>query len=143
MPQAQLLAYYRLADVCLVTPLVDGMNLVAKEYVTVQDATDGSGVLVLSEFAGAAEELREALPCNPFDVDGLAATIDLALELTPDDRRWRMKRMASVVARHDVFAWVDDELARLERGVDTTTPRAACSTTADRAEPRARSGAPR
>jgi Glycosyltransferase family 20 len=77
----RLLAYYRLADVCLVTPLADGMNPVAKEFVTAQAACGGSGALVLSEFTGAAVELREALPCNPFDVAGLADTIEHALEL--------------------------------------------------------------
>ena len=106
----RLLAYYRAADVCLVTPLRDGMNLVSKEYVTVQGATHGNGVLVLSEFTGAAHELREALPCNPFDVDGLAGTISLALELDEDDRRARIERMAARVHGHDVFAWLDDEL---------------------------------
>ena len=70
LSRVQLLAYYRLADVCLVTPLADGMNLVAKEFVTVQAAVSGTGALVLSEFTGAATELTEALPCNPFDVTG-------------------------------------------------------------------------
>ena len=111
----QLLAYYRLADACLVTPLADGMNLVAKEFVTVQGATEGTGALVLSEFAGAIEELREALPCNPFDVEGLAGTIDLALELTEGDRRDRVMRMSERVARNDVVAWVERELAELTR----------------------------
>jgi trehalose 6-phosphate synthase len=107
----RLLAYYRAAEVCLVTPLQDGMNLVAKEYVTVQAATEGTGVLVLSEFTGAIEELPEALPCNPFDLEGLAGTISLALELDEDDRRSRLERMAATVHRHDVFAWLDQELA--------------------------------
>jgi trehalose-6-phosphate synthase len=106
----RLLAYYRLADVCLVTPLHDGMNLVAKEFVTAQGATGGSGVLVLSEFTGAAVELREALPCNPFDVEGLAGTIELALELEESDRRRRLHRMAAGVARHDVHWWAEQEL---------------------------------
>ena len=75
VPPDRLLAYYRLADVCLVTPLRDGMNLVAKEYVTVQGAAGSAGALVLSEFTGAAEELAEAITCNPWDVDGLAAAI--------------------------------------------------------------------
>ncbi len=109
----QLLAYYRLADTCLVTPLKDGMNLVAKEFVTAQAATDGRGVLVLSEFAGAIEELHEALPCNPFDVEGLAGTLDLALELPADDRRRRIRAMSERVSRHDVFRWADVELGRL------------------------------
>jgi len=112
----RLLAYYRAADVCLVTPLQDGMNLVAKEYVTVQAATESTGVLVLSEFTGAIEELREALPCNPFDLEGLAGTISLALELDEDDRRRRLRRMAATVRRHDVFAWLDQELATPVRG---------------------------
>lgn len=106
----RLLAYYRLADVCLVTPLADGMNLVAKEFVTTQAATGGSGALVLSEFTGAIAELREALPCNPFDLDGLVGTIELALELEEDDRRHRLTRMAKTVARNDVFHWAELEL---------------------------------
>jgi trehalose-6-phosphate synthase len=106
----RLLAYYRLADVCLVTPLHDGMNLVAKEFVTAQGTTGGAGVLVLSEFTGAAAELREALPCNPFDVEGLAGTISLALVLEEDDRRRRLQRMAATVARHDVHWWAQQEL---------------------------------
>jgi trehalose 6-phosphate synthase len=110
----RLLAYYRLADVCMVTPLRDGMNLVAKEFVVCQQAGQGSGALVLSEFAGAADELREALPCNPFDVEGLARTLELALELDEDDRRWRIERLAERVERHDVFAWLSQEIAALE-----------------------------
>lgn len=106
----RLLAYYRLADVCVVTPLQDGMNLVAKEYVTVQAATGGSGALVLSEFTGAIEELPEALPCNPFDLEGLTGTLSLALELDEDDRRHRIDAMATTIRDHDVFAWVDQEL---------------------------------
>src|SRR6266540_3849271 len=73
IPHERLLAYYRLADVCLVTPLADGMNLVAKEFVTAQAAGGEAGALVLSEFTGAAVELHDALQCNPFDVDGIAA----------------------------------------------------------------------
>jgi len=106
----RLLAYYRAAELCLVTPLQDGMNLVAKEYVTVQAATEGTGVLVLSEFTGAIEELPEALPCNPFDLEGLAGTISLALELDEEDRRRRIEQMAATVRRHDVFAWLEQEL---------------------------------
>jgi trehalose 6-phosphate synthase len=64
----------------------------------------------LSEFTGAADELRQALPCNPFDIDGLAGTISLALELDEPDRRRRLKQMAAAVAKHDVFRWVDQEL---------------------------------
>jgi trehalose 6-phosphate synthase len=106
----RLLAYYRLADVCLVTPLADGMNLVAKEFVTAQAAGGDAGALVLSEFTGAAVELHDALQCNPFDVDGIAAAIELALQLDESDRRRRIERMAATVAHHDVHWWTEQEL---------------------------------
>src|SRR6266540_7236723 len=111
IPPERLLAYYRLADVCLVTPLADGMNLVAKEFITAQAAGEGAGALVLSEFTGAAVELRDALPCNPFDVAGLAAAIERALGLDEDDRRRRIELMAAAVARRDVHWWTEQELA--------------------------------
>jgi trehalose 6-phosphate synthase len=111
VPHERLLAYYRLADVCLVTPLADGMNLVAKEFVTAQAAGDGTGALVLSEFTGAAVELVDALPCNPFDVARLSTAIELALELDEGDRRRRIERMAAAVARRDVYWWTEQELA--------------------------------
>jgi trehalose 6-phosphate synthase len=110
----RLLAYYRIAAAALVTPLRDGMNLVAKEFVAAQGAAAGDGVLVLSEFTGAAAELGvDALLCNPYDVDGLAATIERALELDPGERRARMQRLAATVAAADVFAWVERELGAL------------------------------
>ena len=87
LSQQQLAAYYALADALLVTPLIDGMNLVCKEYVTVQNARGGSGVLLLSEFTGAADELPQAVHCNPFDVEGLSYRIEYALGLTADTRR--------------------------------------------------------
>src|SRR5437899_1190617 len=87
LPPQQLAAYYAAAEALLVTPLIDGMNLVAKEYVTVQYARRGSGSLVLSEFTGAAAELREAVPCNPFDVEGLSYRIEHALGLQASARR--------------------------------------------------------
>ncbi len=111
VPYERLLAYYRLADVGLVTPLADGMNLVAKEFVTAQAAGDGAGALVLSEFTGAADELHDALVCNPYDVAGLAGAIELALELDENDRRRRIERMAAATARRDVYWWTEQELA--------------------------------
>ena len=98
-----LIAYYRAADVMLVTPLRDGMNLVAKEYIATRH--DGTGVLVLSEFAGAARELRRALLVNPRDVDSMAVTMETALELPKEDARHRMNILRTVVKRHDVFEW--------------------------------------
>ncbi len=112
--RTRLAAYYRLADVMCVTPLKDGMNLVAKEFVTVRDATDGDGVLVLSEFCGTAHEFgHDAVRCNPFDVEGLAALMEGALELAEHDRRSRIARMAQTVRDSDVFRWVDDEIAAI------------------------------
>jgi trehalose 6-phosphate synthase len=100
-----LAAYYRLADVLCVTPLKDGMNLVAKEYAVVQHAARESGVLLLSEFTGAALTMDGAVTCNPFDVSGLAETMADCLTLDVDDRRQRLARMAGEVHRNDVFAW--------------------------------------
>jgi trehalose 6-phosphate synthase len=112
--RTRLAAYYRVADVMCVTPLKDGMNLVAKEFVTVRDATDGDGVLVLSEFCGTAFEFgHDAVRCNPFDVEGLATLLEQALELEPQDRRERIARMAQVVRSNDIFRWVTDELAAI------------------------------
>jgi trehalose 6-phosphate synthase len=87
------------------------MNLVAKEHVTVQQARRGSGTLILSEFTGAADELREALPCNPFDVEGLSQRIEHALRLPGDARRTALAAMARHVRGHDVHQWVARHLA--------------------------------
>jgi trehalose 6-phosphate synthase len=111
LPPQQLAAYYAFAASLLVTPLIDGMNLVAKEYVTVQHARRGSGSLVLSEFTGAAAELREAVPCNPFDVEGLSHRIEHALQLPAPTRRSAVAAMARHVRRHDVHRWVAGQLA--------------------------------
>ena len=112
-----LAAYYRLADVMCVTPLKDGMNLVAKEFVTVQSAAEGAGVLLLSEFCGTAIEFGDdAVRSNPFDVEGQSYLMGSALELDHDDRRARIERMAEVVRDWDVYRWVDDELRTIERG---------------------------
>jgi trehalose 6-phosphate synthase len=103
LSREDLVAYYRAADVMLVTPLRDGMNLVAKEYVATRH--DGSGALVLSEFAGAARELRRSLLVNPRDVDAVAATLEAALKLPKDEAKHRMNILRTVVRRHDVFEW--------------------------------------
>jgi trehalose 6-phosphate synthase len=114
LPAGQLAAYYAVADMMLVTPLIDGMNLVAKEYVTVQEACQGSGSLILSEFAGAASELRQAVACNPFDVEGLSLRIEHALSLTEGVRRAAIASMARHVAAHDVHRWVAGQLTAIE-----------------------------
>jgi trehalose 6-phosphate synthase len=111
LPFEDLIALYRAADVLLITPLADGMNLVAKEYVATR--YDDTGVLVLSEFAGAAHELRGALQVNPHDVDGLADTIATALTLPEKERARRMRRMRDVVKNHNVYDWADSFISVL------------------------------
>ncbi|MGH7719862.1 MAG: bifunctional alpha,alpha-trehalose-phosphate synthase (UDP-forming)/trehalose-phosphatase [Gemmatimonadaceae bacterium] len=111
VPDTVLSALYRAADVLLVTPLRDGMNLVAKEFVA--SRTDGDGVLVLSEFAGAADELTRALIVNPYDVDGMAETINTALTMPREERRERMQAMRDHVMTHDVAAWAERFLTQL------------------------------
>ncbi len=117
VPRASLAAYYRLADVMCITPLKDGMNLVAKEFVTVQSAADGDGVLLLSEFCGTAMEFADdAVRTNPFDVEGQSYLMESALTLDAEDRRGRIARMAEVVRDADVYRWVADELAGIAPG---------------------------
>jgi len=111
LPFEELVALYRAADIMLVTPLADGMNLVAKEYVATR--FDDTGILILSEFAGAARELRTALQVNPHDVDGLAETINLALTLPDREASRRMHRMRENVSQHTVYDWADSFISAL------------------------------
>ena len=105
LPRTELLAYYRAADIALVTPLKDGMNLVSKEYCVAK--TDKDGVLILSEFAGAASQLhRYSLIVNPYDVEGVADAIVRAYHMSADERQWRMRRLRKSIAKRDVFWWV-------------------------------------
>jgi trehalose 6-phosphate synthase/phosphatase len=110
-PQEQLITLYRAAAVMLVTPLRDGMNLVAKEFAAAR--TDGDGALVLSELAGAAEEMPEALLVNPYDVDGMSRAIEQALDMPEDERRRRMTALRGRVLRFDVHRWAEEFLAAL------------------------------
>jgi trehalose 6-phosphate synthase len=103
-PHDVLTGFYRLADVGLVTPLRDGMNLVAKEFVASQDADD-PGVLVLSRFAGAASELKTALQVNPYDLDGVADAIAQASTMPLAERKERWRAMMEILQRHDIEAW--------------------------------------
>jgi alpha,alpha-trehalose-phosphate synthase [UDP-forming] len=107
----QLGAYYRAADVALVTPLRDGMNLVAKEYVAAQ--AGGDGVLVLSEFAGASHELKEAVLVNPYEPDAVAHGIATALSLPLEERRARMAALLDRVRTRDVHWWTSSFLQLL------------------------------
>jgi trehalose 6-phosphate synthase len=112
LSREQLVAYYAAADIGLVTPLRDGMNLVAKEYVACHAARQ-DGVLVLSEFAGAAQELREAVLVNPYDVEALCRGLELAVGMSPDERRRRMRALDRRVATRNLEWWTRTFLARL------------------------------
>jgi trehalose 6-phosphate synthase len=103
--------WYHAADLCLVTSLHDGMNLVAKEYLAARD--DEDGVLVLSKFTGAAVELRDALIVNPYDIDGVADAIHRGLEMNATERQLRMQRMRRQVMEHNVYRWAANVLGDL------------------------------
>ena len=113
-PRDELAGIYRAARVALVTPLRDGMNLVAKEYVAAQDP-ENPGVLVLSMFAGAAAQLREAIVVNPFSSEDVADGIARALAMPRDERVRRWEALIDNVRREDVFWWRDKFLGALER----------------------------
>ncbi len=103
--------YYRAADACLVTSLHDGMNLVAKEFVAARD--DEDGVLILSRFAGAARELRDALIVNPYDLDEVAGAIETALTMPQIERAPRMARLRLQVRENNVYRWAADQISEL------------------------------
>jgi trehalose 6-phosphate synthase len=121
--RARLPGLYRASRVALVTPLRDGMNLVAKEFIAAQDPDD-PGVLVLSRFAGAAEQLKEALLVNPYDVEGTAAAIHLALQMPLEERRERHQALLATIQRTDVHWWCDAFLDCLTKAEaeETGTP---------------------
>ena len=103
--------YFRAADVCLVTSLHDGMNLVAKEFLAARD--DGNGVLVLSRFTGSAHELEDALLVNPYDVAQVSQAIHTALEMSYEEQQQRMQRMRLQVKQHNVYRWASNVLSDL------------------------------
>jgi alpha,alpha-trehalose-phosphate synthase [UDP-forming] len=116
----EILKYYRSADLCLVTSLHDGMNLVAKEFLAARH--DERGALVLSIFTGAARELRDALQVNPYDIDQTAEAIRAALEMEPEEKQLRMQRMRRTVKEHNVYHWAGSlisDLCELRLDVDT------------------------
>jgi trehalose 6-phosphate synthase/phosphatase len=128
--EEQVVALYAAADVMLVTPLRDGMNLVAKEFVT--SRIDEDGVLVLSEFAGAAAEMGEALQVNPYDIDAMAQAYDDALTMPEEQRRIRMRALRQRIASRDVHDWAKtfiDALGAMRS--DGVEPRAALSSAED------------
>src|SRR5208337_3280013 len=103
--------YYRAADLCLVTSLHDGMNLVAKEFLAAR--RDERGVLILSQFTGAARELRDALLVNPYDIDQSAEAIRVALEMEPEDKQLRVHRMRRTIKEHNIYRWAGNLITEL------------------------------
>ena len=105
-------ALYRAADIMVVTPYRDGMNLVAKEYVACRVEEDGA--LVLSEFAGAAEELKQAWLVNPYDINGMKSALLEAYRAEPKELTRRMRAMRKTISQHDVKAWAASFMTELE-----------------------------
>jgi len=115
LDRVQLLAHYRTSEIALITPLRDGMNLVAKEYCAA--SIDGNGVLILSDFAGAADQMgKQALLVNPYDIDGTADAIHQAFTMGANERKRRMNRLQADLRRHDVHRWVERFLAAMRTG---------------------------
>ena len=109
------LAFYSLADVCVVSSLQDGMNIVAKEYICAKNNLDG--MLVLSQFTGAARELTEAVLINPYDVEDSAEKIKQALEMPGKEKAQRMRKLRETVARNDIYRWADKFVNELTKTV--------------------------
>ena len=105
--------YYRIADVCMVTSLHDGMNLVAKEFI--MSRPDHDGVLILSQFAGASRELKDAVIINPYDIEEMAEAIKLALTLEHSEKSERMMRMHAAVKEHNIYRWAGKLIGELAR----------------------------
>jgi trehalose 6-phosphate synthase len=110
--------YYELADICIVSSLHDGMNLVAKEYIAAK--TDLNGVLVLSEFTGAARELLEAIKINPYSIEEFADSIKLAIEMPQGEKSKRMEKMRNIIKENNIYRWAANiiiELTGLKKAV--------------------------
>ncbi len=103
--------FFRSADLCMITSLHDGMNLVAKEFVASRD--DEEGALILSRFTGACRELRDALVVNPYDTEQLAEAVRSALEMDPEERRVRMRRMRRTLREHNAYCWAAELIGEL------------------------------
>ena len=118
IPFDRLIGYYQAADVAWITPLADGMNLVAKEFAA--SRLDGDGALVLSEFAGAAVELSSAVLVNPFSNRAMDEAIYMALQMPEEERRIRMKELRRVVDKYDIAEWGEEfgrQMSRVKRGL--------------------------
>jgi trehalose 6-phosphate synthase len=103
IPTEELMSFYQVADIAMITPLIDGMNLVAKEYVAVKD----DGVLILSEFAGASQEMKDAILVNPHDIDKTAKAITKSLNMSKAERERRIRVLREKIKNHDVHWWLN------------------------------------
>jgi trehalose 6-phosphate synthase len=103
--------YYQLADLCIVSSLHDGMNLVAKEFIAAK--YDLSGILLLSRFTGAARELTDAVPINPYAIEEFAESIRGAIEMPAEEKRRRMARMREIVSKNNVYFWAANIITEL------------------------------
>ena len=109
VPINDIIPYYKLADLCIVSSLDDGMNLVAKEFI----ASSQKGSLVLSEFTGASEEFPEAISINPYDIENFANAIKTAIEMPPEEKKSRLKQMKARVEENNIYLWARDLLSDL------------------------------
>ena len=121
LPLQDVINLYRSSDVALVTPLRDGLNLVCKEYCAAR--VDDDGVLVLSEFAGAATEMGEAIKANPYDVQGLAMAMERAITMAPSERRRRMQLLRERVKENDNMTWATNFIEAWDRSHSSSEPR--------------------
>lgn len=124
MPFDELMPYYAIADIAWITPLRDGLNLVAKEYVIAKECHDQKGVLLLSEFAGAAAELHGALLVNPYDVISMADKLHQACNMPLAEQKYRMECLARIIRHHDIHAWAEGFMEAAKASADHRQPMA-------------------
>lgn len=113
MPTKDVLTLFKIADMCLITSLHDGMNLVAKEYVSAN--IDKKGVLILSKFTAASRELKDATIINPYDIDGVSEAIKKAIEMPFEERSERMRKMQEEIEGNDIFKWASDNIEGISK----------------------------
>jgi trehalose 6-phosphate synthase len=113
MNEVEMAALYRMADLCIVSSLHDGMNLVAKEFVAAR--SDGDGVLILSRFTGASRDLEQAVLINPYDIEGFSEGLREAIVMPEEERRTRMAKMRETIREHNVYSWAEQFVSQLSR----------------------------
>ena len=112
-PHSKILPFYKIADLCMVTSLHDGMNLVAKEFIASRD--DEGGALILSQFAGASRELKDAIIINPYDIESIADAIYQALNMDIEEKKQRIRKMRHIVQERNIYRWTKDLISSLVR----------------------------